>query len=114
MATNQVHQPGVHISLPVAAGVKSGDPVRVGVLNGVAVTGRGEGGNPEGNASVWLDGIWALQVKGAVTNVGDIVYITDAREITTTKGSNKPFGAALDTQSGDGVVPVKIIQGHTA
>ena len=73
MATNITFNPGNHQSLPVPAGTKSGDPVRVGGLNGVAVTDRANtsvvafntdgtpntsynpgGGNKDGYASVWL------------------------------------------------------------
>ena len=46
MATNIVYSPGQALPAPVPSGTKSGDPVRIGSLNGVAVTDRATGGNP--------------------------------------------------------------------
>ena len=61
MAKNEHLRHANHVSLPVPAGTVSGDPVRVGILNGVAQTDRAStsnwgGGNAAGEASVWLDG----------------------------------------------------------
>ena len=55
MALNEHLRHANHLSLPVPAGTKSGDPVRVGILNGVAQTNRASatdwaGGNVEGEA----------------------------------------------------------------
>lgn len=113
MAKNEHLRHANHISLPVDAGTKAGDPVRVGILNGVAQTNRATtddwaGGNAEGNASVWLDGSYHLPVTGAVANVGDPVYL-NAGKLQAAK-AGVVFGAALATQSGDGTIPVKIIQ----
>lgn len=113
MAKNEHLRHANHVSLPVPAGTVSGDPVRVGVLNGVAQTDRATandwgGGNTTGEASVWLDGSHHLPVTGAVENVGQAVYITDGA-LTATEGGDL-FGAALATQTGDGTIPVKIIQ----
>lgn len=109
MARNEHLRHANHISVPVPAGTKSGDPVRVGILNGVAQTTVSEGGNVDGNASVWLDGSHVLPVKGAVASVGAAIYF-DGSTLSTTKGSGSIFGAALATQTGDGSIPVKIIQ----
>ena len=56
MALNEHLRHANHLSLPVPAGTKSGDPVRVGILNGVAQTNRATatdwaGGNVEGEAT---------------------------------------------------------------
>ena len=116
MAKNEHLRHANHISLPVPAGTVSGDPVRVGILNGVAQTNRASasdwaGGNVVGEATVWLDGSHHLDVVGAIENVGDPVYIlADGSLAAATAEGASVFGAALATQAGDGTIPVKIIQ----
>lgn len=107
MATNEVFRHSAHVSLPVPEGTKSGDPVKVGALNGVAQTNRGEGGNIAENASVWFAGAHRFPVTGAVANVGDPIYIEGGK---LAAAGTTVFGAALETQAGDGVIAVKIIQ----
>lgn len=109
MALNEHLRNANHLSLPVPSGTKSGSPVRVGALNGVTQTGRGEGGNAKENATVWLDGSWHLKVADPISNIGDPVYL-DGDALKVTKGSGHLFGAALATQTSAGVIPVKIIQ----
>lgn len=114
MARNEHLRDADHLSLPVPAGTVSGDPVRVGVLNGVAQTDRATdanwgGGNATGEASVWLSGSHHFDVVGAVDEVGQAVYIADGA-LTATAEGGALFGAALATQAGDGNIPVKIIQ----
>lgn len=116
MAKNEHLRHANHISLPVAAGTVSGDPVRVGILNGVAQTNRASvtdwaGGNTIGEASVWLDGSHHLEVTGAVDEIGAPVYILEDGSLAAAQTATEPvFGAALATQAGDGTIPVKIIQ----
>ena len=116
MAKNEHLRHANHVSLPVPSGTVSGDPVRVGILNGVAQTDRASasnwgGGNAAGEASVWLDGSHHLEVAGAVENVGDPVYIlADGSLAAATAEGASVFGAALATQADDGTIPVKIIQ----
>ena len=90
MVKNVVYMPGDRISLPVGAATKSGDPVRVGDLNGVAMTARAKvdvapthadynwgGGNPTGHASVWLEGIYEVDVAvTANVTVGQKIYMS--------------------------------------
>ena len=114
MARNEHLRNANHVSLPVPAGTAPGSPVRVGVLNGVTQTSRATtsewgGGNAAGEASVWLDGSHYLEVAGAITEVGQAVYIVDGALTATAEGGDL-FGAALATQAGDGTIPVKIIQ----
>lgn len=114
MAKNEHLRHANHVSLPVPAGTVSGDPVRVGILNGVAQTNRASstdwaGGNATGEASVWLDGSHHLDVVGAIDAIGQAVYILDGALTATADGASL-FGAALATQAGDGNIPVKIIQ----
>lgn len=114
MATNQVYAHAQHIPLPVVAGTKSGDPVLVGALVGVAVIDRETG---ETEATVWRDGAWNLSVTGAVTVVGAPVYIAAAGQgtrqtgLTTTAGTDVLFGYALALKgAAAGVIPVAIAQ----
>lgn len=119
MATNEIFRDADHLSLPVPAGKRAGDPVRVGGLNGVCETDRAAtdvdvlnadgtrnpaynagGGNPNGNASVWLKGAHKFTVAFAVANVGDPVYIlADGSALTGTASGNSLYGHALTTKS---------------
>lgn len=115
MARNEHLRHANHISLPVPSGIKAGDPVRVGVLNGVAQTNRATstdwaGGNTVGEATVWLDGSHHLPVAGAVAAIGDPVYILADGTLAAESATGAAlFGAALATQSADGEIPVRII-----
>lgn len=105
MALNEIFRDADHLSLPVKAGTKSGDPVRVGGLNGVAQTDRMEedgdpsSGNEVGNATVWLKGGHEFTVDFAVTDIGSLVYITTAGKLTATEATNDVFGHALSLKS---------------
>lgn len=128
MATNEHFRRGDMVSLPVIAGKKAGDPVRVGVLNGVCATNRAKvdvtptnsdgtfnatydygGGNPTGNASVWLSGAHDFTVTFAA-NTGDQIYIlADGSALTATAAGNNAYGAALNTKGAtSGVLTVRI------
>lgn len=90
------------ISLPVPAGTRSGGPVKVGGIVGVAETDRvetvgavkyGEGsGNPDGYASVAPDGTYSLPVADAVAAAGTAIYIAGDNTLTTTAAGNTLFG----------------------
>lgn len=111
MALNETFRDADHLSLPVPSGVKSGDPVAVGAIVGVAQTHRGGGGNATDHATVWTKGAFDLPVTGAVENVGAPVYIADGA-LTATAPATDPviFGYALATQAADGTITVKIAQ----
>ena len=113
MARNQVYKEADFLSLPVATGKLSGDPVRVGGLNGVLLTNEGSvdrGDNPydtaassngNGFASVALKGAFKLPVSTTATlAIGAPVYITSAGVLTTTDntGANPLFGHALSVK----------------
>lgn len=99
--------PDAKLSLPVPADTPSGAPVIVGSLVGVCATKEDDGGNPDGSASVWTEGVYDLYV---VTNtaraVGDPIYIISANSgnpataLTTTSNSNANpvFGYALEAK----------------
>ena len=124
MALNEVFKDANHISLPVPNGTKAGDPVRVGILNGVAETDAGEQtqvvngitqqtggiGNKAGFTSVNLKGGWNLTVSGQLT-VGQAVFIKSDNTLTATATGNYLFGVALRAKgTGSGEVLVKILQ----
>lgn len=100
------------LSLPVDADTPSGDPVVVGSIIGVTATAEGEGGNPDGYASVWTKGAFNLTVSTTVGSVGLALYkAAGTNKLTTTATANTLFGYALETKgSGDGVIPVKLAQ----
>lgn len=111
MAFNEVFKVGNNVSLPVPALTKSGDPVRVGGLNGVAQTDVAANGdlaglNADGYASVKLDGAHQLQVTGVVTP-GTPIYITAAGALNVTATANSLFGHALTTK-GAAIGPVTV------
>ena len=132
MAKNFVFKEADYLSLPVPAGTKAGAPVRVGILNAVAVTdeasvtqtitlgagvtqtqGSGGIGNKAGFASCALKGSAILDVTG-VTAYGTPVYIKvsdNSLQITAAVGT-KLFGAALGAKgAAKGPVNVKILNG---
>lgn len=118
------------LSLPVPAGTRSGDPVLVGGIIGVAETDRtevvdgkqyGGVGNPDGYASVAPDGTYALEVPEAVAAAGTPVYITAANALTTTATGNTLFGHTVPVidrgvatgatkAAGAGTVNVKLVR----
>lgn len=107
---NEVYREADELSLPVGAGVKSGDPVMVGALPGVAATDA----DADGNATVWMHGAYRIPVTTTTAlAVGDPVYfVTSSGALSTTDntGANALFGYALTekgTTAGETVV-VKI------
>jgi predicted RecA/RadA family phage recombinase len=121
MARNITYKPGDHISAPVPAGTKSGQPLRIGGLNAIAVTDRAKtdvaalntdgtrnasynwgGGNPNGHASVWLEGAAEVVVAAATAPAfGDAVYIDLAGALTATATGNTLWGHCIDSNPTD-------------
>lgn len=108
---NQVYANNIPgISLPVPAGTKTGDPVKVGSIVGVAATdvavampatptadsvAANSSGNPVGYASVLTDGGYLLTVAGAITAPGTPVYVTGTGPFVlsvTNGGTDTVFG----------------------
>lgn len=91
---NEAVVPASELSLPVPVGTVSGDPVKVGSLVGVCATDRGAGGNLATHASVLMDDrAYVLDVDGAITGVGQPIYIITAdNTLTVTATSNTLFG----------------------
>lgn len=115
MSINNVYKPGDQLPAPVPAGTKSGDPVRIGGLNGVAIVDRAAastgplnadgslntaynrgGGNANGNASVQFDGAHKVVVTSAAApTYGQAIHLT-AAGLTTTAGSDPLWGYSVD------------------
>lgn len=115
MSINNVYKPGDQLPAPVPAGTKSGDPVRIGGLNGVAIVDRAAastgplnadgslntaynrgGGNANGNASVQFDGAHRVVVtSGAAPTYGQAIHLA-AAGLTTTAGSDPLWGYSVD------------------
>lgn len=102
MAKNEVYYPGNAIPLPVPEGTKSGDPVVVGTIAGIAMEDR----DAAGNAPVRVNGVYKLAVTGhdgtknEAIGVGDKVYYTAPSGgtpaiINANATTGKEFGVAL-------------------
>ncbi|MCW2132892.1 DUF2190 family protein [Arthrobacter sp. VKM Ac-2550] len=95
MAKNQRYTNALHISVTAPRDIKSGDPVRVGSICGVAQIDAKSGEK----VTVWLDGSYDLTVTGAIASEGMPVYITSAGALNTTAAGNFLFGVALGTKA---------------
>jgi len=112
MAKNEVYYPGDTIPLPVPEGTKSGDPVVVGTIAGIAMEDR----DAAGNAPVRVKGVFKLSVTGhnGTTNVaidvGDKVYYTlpssGAPIINANASAGAEFGVALGAIAAGATDPV--------
>jgi predicted RecA/RadA family phage recombinase len=85
----------LHISVPAPRDVKSGDPVRVGSICGVAQIDAKSGEK----VTIWLDESHDLTVTGALATVGLPVYITSAGALNATFTGNYLFGIASGTKA---------------
>lgn len=128
MSLNEIFKEGNHLSAPVADTVRSGDPLRIGILNAVAETDPGGTvdaqnvvngvsqptggvGNAVGFASVSHEGVWRVPVTGALAGYGTAVYITPTGTLTATAASNFLWGSAIRAKgTGTGDAIVKILQ----
>lgn len=117
MAQNYV-APGKHIIAACShpAVPASGDPVRLGTICGVAMTKEGEGGNASTEATVCLQGIFNLSVKGvdqsanSAVAVGDKIYYTDAdTPVLGKKNTGVFFGVALGTVTSGGTATIPVL-----
>ena len=116
MARNEVFKDADYLSLPVPVGTLSGNPVRVGGLNGVAqvdeptaylasnpgVYNQAPSSNKAGWASIALKGAFRIPVATTTAlAIGDPVYIVTANNTLTTTsntGANPVFGHALSVK----------------
>lgn len=115
MARNRVRARGRQLLLTVISGVVSGDPVVVGQIPGVALTDRD---TTTGKATVQMDGVFNLSVKGeqAAGNVavaeGDILYYeagqTPPINKDATNGVRFGYALAAVTSGATATIAVKI------
>lgn len=121
-----------YISLNVGLEVRSGDPVRVGDLVGVAITGSGSAspidnvfgsptyngdkqqgvGNQPGWASVALEGGAEVNIPAGIrpVAVGDTLYLTAGNALTKTASGNTRFGKVTHLGATTATAIVKIVQ----
>lgn len=114
MALNQVHESADKLSLPVASGKVSGDPVLVGQsVLGVALTNRST--DISGEATVKRKGGFTLSVKGVddlgnvAGAIGDPVFFTDADTPELNfKRSGQLFGVLLGAVGSGATASVEV------
>lgn len=92
MAKNQRYAENKHIALTADKDYKSGAPVAIGAYRGVALIDAAEGER----VTVWLDGSWAIDVTGALTE-GQVVYLAANGTLTATAGDT-PWGVANEAK----------------
>jgi predicted RecA/RadA family phage recombinase len=109
MAGNIIFDDGDQLSVAVLSGTESGDPVVFGNQPGVALTDRGDGGNPATHATVKFSGVVLLYINGATAE--DAVYIdpTDYSLTLSDDGDNVFYGVCIeDADISDNAVRVRI------
>lgn len=125
---NEIFKDADGLSLPAPTGTLSGTPLRIGIMNAVAITDEGSvkdlnnmrnGVNPStggiGNLPGWASfktsGSFILQVAGAAT-FGGAVYIKTDKSLTTVATGAFLYGAALETRAGAtlGNLHVRLLQ----
>lgn len=116
MAKNRVAPHGKQLVLPVPSGRVSGDPVVVGQLPGVCLTDR----DANGNATVQMDGVFTLSVKGennagnSAVAIGDILYYETGQTPPVNKDNvaGVRFGYALEVVSSGATTSIKVKIGY--
>lgn len=86
------------------ADIKSGDPVVVGRLGGVAVADEvpgAAGPYNDGNIVVELEGVFTISVQSIhhAVAVGETVYINSSTAVVSDDSTAMPYGIALDAVS---------------
>lgn len=112
MAKNLVFAEGRKLTLPVGAGVKSGDPVAIGAMTGVALNDR----DAAGNATVDFGGVYELSVKAvsdvgnSAIAVGDQLYFVagDTPKLSKKSSTGLYFGFALDAVNSGETATIRV------
>jgi predicted RecA/RadA family phage recombinase len=110
MAINEVYNKAESLVLPVGSTIKSGWPVVVGTLSGVAELDAYTGADAATYTTVKFNGAFRFDMSGtAITplatlqgqalTVGQAVYITSGGVLTTVATSNTLFGHAIRAKS---------------
>lgn len=103
MAGNQRYTNALHITVIAPRDTATGDPVQVGLINGVAQTAAKAGQK----VTIWLDGSWDIEVTGALATAGLPIYITAAGKLSASATGNTPWGVALATKAA-AAAPVEV------
>lgn len=124
MAKNRVRKDGYHLSVVASdpATPASGDPVRFGLLTGVALTAEATGsntwtGNATGNTSVdFGPSVWSLSVKAvndsgnSAVAAGDAIFYVDAdTPKLSKKASGYFFGFALAAVTSGSTATIDVV-----
>jgi predicted RecA/RadA family phage recombinase len=112
MAANEVYAEAESLVLPVGSTIKSGLPVAVGGLYGVALVDAYTGSDAATYSTVKFCGVFRFDMSagsssitplvtlaGQALTAGQAVYITSAGVLTTTATSNILFGHAIRAKS---------------
>lgn len=112
MAANLKFQPVWTLTLPVPAGTKSGDPVMVGTIAGMAEIDR----QTDGNATVNVGGVVTISVKGingagnVAVAVGDKLYFTtgDTPPVSA-KATGSLYGKAVGVVTSGATTTIDVL-----
>ena len=119
---NKIHDPGYNLAVVIdhPSAPNSGDPVRYGLITGVAVLDEGDGG--AGATETVVDfgpGVWDLTVddnEGTAIAVGDSIYYHDTGTGTgsvnlnnSATGLDAYFGIALEVVSGNATTLINVL-----
>lgn len=112
MAINEVYTEAESLVLPVGSTIKSGWPVAVGGLYGVALLDAYQSADSNYYTTVKFNGVFRFDMSlggssitplvtlaGQALTVGQLVYITSAGVLTTVATSNTLFGHAIRAKS---------------
>lgn len=112
MALNRVYASGRTLTLAVASGTVSGDPVLVGSMTGVALTDR----DSAGNATVDFGGVYNLTARGiddagnsAIAVGNPLYFVSGDSPVLSKKASGHFFGYALETGSAGSNTTIKVV-----
>lgn len=113
MAKNMVFKHAENLYIDVPAGTKSGDPVAVGQLVGVALTDADE----DGKATIRTKGAFSVPVTAAdgtgpaAVELGDVVYIQAGGTINKDSAGVR-FGYALEAVAAGETQNIKVKLGY--
>jgi len=121
MATNIIQEPGWSVSVACShpAAPDAGDPVRYGVLTGVALTDEGDGGNAATDTTVYFGpcvvemSVKAINDSGnSAIVVGDTIYYDDDDTPPLSKKAtgNAFFGFAMEAVGSGETDTIKILK----
>lgn len=112
MTKKQVYEDGDQLSVAVASGTLSGDPVVLGRVPGVALKDRDA---TTGEATVKFDGVHLISVRGwsgaanAAIAVGDTVYFNSgSTPKVDANAAGIPYGTALQAVASGATTEIQV------